>query len=121
MTSAEKVGTEEGRYAPHPSYKLCLTDEYTGRTTHCMFKPKIKGDGEGWHRAPMEYVAYRLCRILGMDYVPPVAYRKGGIDVDYKRFEEGAFIHWVPNTCELREADQGEWGADRDHVLSDTR
>jgi hypothetical protein len=36
----------------------------------------VTGNGDGWHRASMEFVAYRLSRVLGMDYVPPAAYRR---------------------------------------------
>lgn len=41
-----------------------------------VFKPRVEGDAEGWHRAPIEWVAYELNLMLGMDYVPPVAYRQ---------------------------------------------
>ena len=45
----------------------------TGAAIEAVFKPKIEGDGDGWHRASMEYVAYKLSRMLGMDLVPPAA------------------------------------------------
>lgn len=38
-----------------------------------MFKPGIEGNADGWHRAPIEMVAYKLNLMLGMDYVPPVS------------------------------------------------
>ena len=60
------------------------------------------GDGRGWHRAPVEAVAYKLNLMLGMDRVPPVAYRTGGIDVDFQHYEEGAFIYFSDNCSELQ-------------------
>jgi hypothetical protein len=54
----------------HPTYKLRLRCRDTGREIDCMFKPKIVGDGDGWHQVLMELVAYKLNRVLGMDYVP---------------------------------------------------
>jgi hypothetical protein len=95
--------------------------EHAGQRTRAIFKPRIDGDGDGWHRATMEWVAYELNMMLGMDYVPPVAYRRGGIECDYQRFEEGAFILWVADATELREAPTSEWGVGRDALLSDTR
>ena len=41
-----------------------------------IYKPRAYGDAGGWHRTPMEWVAYRLNVLLGLDYVPPVAYRQ---------------------------------------------
>ena len=141
---------------------------------HC--RVQVEGDGNGWHRANIEWVAYELNRMLGkipaltlvslvafrdirtsrsfrtaatrfaaaslgpalaialllptlryphhprrrntaalttqllrpgMDYVPPVAYRTGGVDVDFTHYEEGAFILFVNNVKELREAPSG--------------
>ena len=40
-----------------------------------IYKPRVYGDAGGWHRTPMEWVAYRLNLLLGLDFVPPVAYR----------------------------------------------
>eukprot|EP00897_Mesotaenium_endlicherianum_P003359 jgi/Mesen1/3050/ME000018S02353 len=86
-----------------------------------LFKPRVEGDAEGWHRAPVEWVAYELNLMLGMDYVPPVAYRRGGVDVDFNHYEEGAFIHWVPNSRELKRVAAASWGVPVAHLLSDTR
>lgn len=69
----------------------------------------------------MEWVAYELNLMLGMDRVPPVAYRKGGVDVDFQHFDEGAFLHFVPEAKELQTVPQGEWGCPVDVLLSDTR
>lgn len=103
----------------HPSFKVLL--EHRGKRSWALFKPRIDGDGDGWHRATMEWVAYELNLMLGLDLVPPVAYRRGGVDCHYQHFEEGAFIHFVPDAMELREAPQEEWGVSRSVLLSDTR
>ncbi len=103
----------------HPSYRVEL--EHQGKRTRAVFKPRIEGDGDGWHRASMEWVAYELNLMLGMDYVPPVAYRRGGIECDFQHFEEGAFILWVADAAELRETPQSDWGVPPAALLSDTR
>ncbi len=48
-----------------------------------IYKPRVYGDAGGWHRTPMEWVAYRLNLLLGLDLVPPVAYRWGRKHVVY--------------------------------------
>ena len=128
----EGMGEVEGKFG-HPCYKLRLEcTEGTGAVIDCVFKPAIEGNGDGWHRASMEYVAYRLSRMLGMDNVPPAAYRRptGGIELDYKKFDEGAFLYWVDGADELVKAgdftsacETGCWGdgVNPKLVLSDTR
>jgi hypothetical protein len=121
----------------HPTYKLRLRCRDTGREIDCMFKPKIAGDGDGWHQVLMELVAYKLNRVLGMDYVPPTAYRmnrKGPacskkdtqmgnnpIQCDYKEFDEGAFIYWAQESQTLKEVHPEHWKTSQKQVLSDTR
>ena len=62
----------------HPSYCLAqLQDPNTAVRVRAIYKPRVYGDAGGWHRTPMEWVAYRLNLLLGLDYVPPVAYRCG--------------------------------------------
>eukprot|EP00850_Spirogloea_muscicola_P017964 SM000159S01795 [mRNA] locus=s159:323450:327274:- [translate_table: standard] len=105
----------------HESYVVQLQEPQTNAGIGAVFKPKIEGDAEGWHRAPMEWVAYELNLLLGMDYIPPVAYRRGGVEVDYKHFEEGAFIYYVPNSKPLRKVAAANWGVPVATMLSDTR
>ena len=120
----------EGKFG-HPCYRLKIEcNKGSGKTVDCVFKPAIEGNGDGWHRASMEYVAYKLSRMLGMDLVPPAAYRTGGIELDYKKFDEGAFMYWVDGADELEKtgdfrtaSETGCWGEGVDPrvVLSDTR
>ena len=126
----ESMSEIEGKFG-HPCYRLRVEcHRGTGAAIEAVFKPKIEGDGDGWHRASMEYVAYKLSRMLGMDLVPPAAYRTGGIELDYKTFDEGAFMYWVDDAKELEQVGDfgaatrdGCWGEGVDPrvVLSDTR
>eukprot|EP00270_Netrium_digitus_P020370 TRINITY_DN8385_c0_g1_i2.p1 TRINITY_DN8385_c0_g1~~TRINITY_DN8385_c0_g1_i2.p1 ORF type:complete len:178 (+),score=51.06 TRINITY_DN8385_c0_g1_i2:133-666(+) len=59
--------------------------------------------------------------MLGMDYIPPVAYRKGGVDLHSHRYEEGAFIYFVPNAQQLSQIPPSNWGVSVARLLSDTR
>ena len=52
-----------------------LQDPRTAARVRAIYKPRVYGDAGGWHRTPMEWVAYRLNLLLGLDLVPPVAYR----------------------------------------------
>ncbi|KAK3242913.1 hypothetical protein CYMTET_47413 [Cymbomonas tetramitiformis] len=115
-----KPTEHESEYG-HPSYSVVLRHPDTGRELEAIFKPAVEGDGDGWHRPVMEWVAYELNRMLGMDYIPPVAYRTGGVDVDFQHYEEGAFILFANNCRELREAPSGTRGIPLERLLSDTR
>ena len=50
-----------------------------------------------------------------------MAYRRGGVEVCGRRFDEGAFIYFVPSCAELSSVPPQEWGVDRVRLLSDTR
>jgi hypothetical protein len=41
----------------------------TQQTCSALFKPSLEGDGDGWHRVPIEAAAYHLNLLLGMDLV----------------------------------------------------
>jgi hypothetical protein len=130
ITWVEAMGEVEGKYG-HPCYRVRVEcPDGTGAKVDAVFKPAIEGEGDGWHRASMEYVAYKLSRMLGMDLVPPAAYRTGGIELDYKTFDAGAFMYWVHGADELEKTgdyrtavETGCWGrgVDPRAVLSDTR
>eukprot|EP00887_Chlorella_sp_A99_P007513 scaffold2.g7513.t1 len=104
----------------HESYVLMLEHPATGQRLRALFKPRVSGDADGWHRAPIEVVAYRLNLLLGFDYVPPCVYRTGGVrlpvDGDWVEFDEGAAMLWV---AEAKPMEQVPCGADA--FLSDTR
>ena len=115
----------------HESFVVQIQDEVTGKRLRALFKPRIEGDADGWHRAPMEWVAYRLNLLLGLDYVPPVAYRTGGItfNVDNENakqvsYAEGAFLYFVEDAHQLRCFPETQWGSPpepKDLLLSNTR
>lgn len=105
----------------HESFVVQLLNKQTGQKIDAMCKPGIEGHADGWHRAAIELVAYELNLMLGMDYVPPVAYRSGGVDVNYKHFSDGAFVYYVPNTVPLRKVPATNWGVSVALLLSDTR
>eukprot|EP00898_Chlorokybus_atmophyticus_P000399 jgi/Chlat1/135/Chrsp1S03228 len=105
----------------HESFICELEDKSTGKVLKALFKPTIEGHADGWHRAPIEWVAYELNLLLGMDYVPPVAYRRGGISVCGRTFEQGAFIYYAPNCRPLNRVHPDNWGVPVERLLSDTR
>jgi hypothetical protein len=104
--------------------KIRARDPYSGQIRYrdAMFKPRVWGDAGGFARAPMEYVAYSLNRMLEMDYVPPTAYRKGlNLEWGGQKFTEGAFIHFSPQFFPLVKM-QGEYFPYIDEaVVSDSR
>ena len=68
----------------------------------------------------MEFVAYRMKRLLGMDYVPPVAYRRN-IEAAFQNWSEGAIIYAVPDAHLLGEVGVDQWGVAQELLLSDAR
>jgi hypothetical protein len=105
----------------HESYVLELRDSASGHITRALFKPRSPGDFDGWHRVPIERVAYTLSRLLGMDVVPPCVYR-GDLDVGGSRFSKGgALLHFVDGARPLSQVDPHAWGVNKEALLSDTR
>lgn len=108
-------------------FELVIRNPRTGRFRTVLFKPRFRGDGHGWNRVPMEYVAYRLGRFLGTDLIPPVAYRRN-ITLGHHHFYEGAFLFKVPRTHPLGKVESRIWDLefnyeklDKDLFLSDAR
>ncbi|PSC70153.1 phosphatidylinositol kinase [Micractinium conductrix] len=121
---AERMPTSQ---FDHKSYLLTLQDPATARRVRAIYKPRVYGDADGWHRTPMEFVAYRLNLLLGLDLVPPTAYRSApltlslGGEEDELCFQEGAMMLWVEDCKLLKEYPPHEWGVDPAVLLSDTR
>jgi len=105
------------------THDLWIVDVYnpqTQRTRQALMKPREWGDSDGWARAPMEYVAYRLNRLLGMDYVPPTVYRYG-FHAGNKWIHEAPLILWVPSSQTLYETSPQKWGLSKEAIQSDHR
>lgn len=92
----------------------------TNRTRKAVMKPREWGDHDGWGRSPMEFVAYRLNRMLGMDYVPPTVYRRG-LKIKSHWIHEAPLIHLVPNAQVLYETPENLWGLSKEAIQSDHR
>lgn len=104
--------------------KLRSHDPYTGdtRIREALFKPRVWGDGDGWSRTPMEYVAYALNLALGMDYVPPTAYRRDlYIENNGRVFTEGALIFYAPGFRPLAEFAYERFPFAHEAIISDNR
>ena len=54
---------------------VTLENPKTKQTVTALFKPRFPGDGDGWNRVTMEYASYEVAKLLGMENIPPVAYR----------------------------------------------
>ena len=93
----------------HDLWWVSIRNKETGRIRLAIMKPREWGDSGGWARAPMESVAYELNRTLGMDYVPPTAYRKK-IKVGNDFFHEAPIIHAIPQAQVLYETLESSWG-----------
>eukprot|EP00899_Mesostigma_viride_P002633 jgi/Mesvir1/12370/Mv00552-RA.3 len=106
----------------HESFIVELVDEKSGKRDIALFKPAVEGNADGWHRAEIEVVAYRLNMMLGMDYVPPAVYRRDiGIVLNGRRYCKGALIHFVPRLVPLAHVHPTCWGVPVGRLLSDTR
>jgi hypothetical protein len=94
--------------------------EHNGNIRWAIFKPREYGDRDGWDRTPMEVAVYKLNRILGMDLVPPSAYRKfmwiGG-----NYYSEGALILFTEDGHNPFDVRDQEWKPGREAFSSDVR
>jgi hypothetical protein len=94
--------------------------EHEGRTRWAMFKPRGFGDRDGWARTPMEVAMYKLNRIVGMDLIPPAAYRRG-VTLNGQYFTEGALLHWVEDTHLAGPVARDQWRPRPEAFSSDLR
>jgi len=104
----------------HDLWFIELHNPATGRTRAAIMKPREWGDSDGWARAPMERVAYRLNRFLGLDYVPPTVYRYQ-IPVLTGQIAEAPLIYYVPRASILYETPEASWGRSKTAIQSDNR
>tara|TARA_B100000925_G_C22006458_1_gene473916 strand:- start:936 stop:1838 length:903 start_codon:yes stop_codon:yes gene_type:complete len=108
-------------------FELKIYNSRTQRIRTVLFKPRFRGDGHGWNRVPMEYVAYEIGRMINTDLIPPAAYKRN-ITLGEHHFYEGAFLYKVPDTHPLGRVNHRVWDLefnyqklDKDLFLSDAR
>lgn len=92
----------------------------TGQILEALFKPRFPGDGDGWNRPPMEYVSYEVNRLLGMDIIPPVAYRYN-LSLGSQFFHEGSLQYFVKGASLLKEQPLAQWNVSTAEFISDAR
>jgi len=92
----------------------------TQRSRQAVMKPREWGDSDGWARAPMELVAYRLNRLLDLDYVPPTVYRRT-LHTTHRLIHEAPLIHLVPDALILDQTPVDSWGLSPAAITSDHR
>lgn len=94
--------------------------ENEGRVREAVFKPRTLGDRDGWARTPMEVATYKLNRILGLDLVPPTAYRKN-LNLNGQTFAEGALMLFVDDSHPIHNVDRNLWKPRHEPFASDLR
>jgi hypothetical protein len=94
--------------------------EHNGRSRWAVFKPRSFGDRDGWARTPMEVAVYKLNRVLGLDLVPPSAYRRN-LTLGGQYFAEGALSLWVDDAHKIWNVPEQEWSPRREAFSSDLR
>ena len=86
----------------------------------------------GWNNVTLEYVAYEIAYKLGIDFVPPAAYRKAAngnpLVINGHKFQEGALLYFVPESQSIRNVPRERWESrenysklDQDLFISDAR
>lgn len=104
----------------NPMFKVQIKNPKTGRVRDAFFKPRQFGDGGGWARMPMEYVSYEVNRKLGMDWVPPMAYRRN-FNINGQTFAEGVLIYAVADAKVLGEVSENKLPISQKAIFSDHR
>jgi len=122
LAEGEIVEAKNGRLNgnTHDLWFAKMYHRSSGRHRDVVLKPREWGDNDGWGRAPMEWVAYRLNLLLGMDYVPPTVYRHQ-MKVGSVTLSETPVILYVPDAEVLSSTDRKDWGLSESAVLSDNR
>ncbi|MCC6749966.1 MAG: hypothetical protein IT371_20035 [Deltaproteobacteria bacterium] len=93
---------------------------HEGRVRWALFKPRVLGDREGWGRTPMEVAVFKLDRILGLNLVPPAAYRRD-VWVAGRYFAEGALSLFVEDAHPVWRVPEADWHPRREAFSSDLR
>jgi hypothetical protein len=104
----------------HPLQFVKVRDPNTRQVHEALWKPRHFGDDNGNDVPPHEYVGYKLNQLLGMDYVPPVAYRYD-VTLNGVSYREGALMYKVPDARTLSSIPKREWGFDAELFESDVR
>jgi hypothetical protein len=123
IIDAEKID----RPGHNEAWSAKVRQPNTGVLFDALIKPRRWGDGNGWNNVARDYTAYFVnLRILGMDYVPPTAYRKRFILHDAttgksSEIEEASIILKIPEPRSLVEVPEHEWRIPRNALLSDHR
>lgn len=115
--SVKKFSANDNR---NSLYIVELKNPKNNSVIKALFKPRYLGDGDGWNRPPMEYVTYVVNRILGMDLVPPVAYRYN-LTLNGIFFHEGSMQLFVPNSQTLNKVDKNSWNINPKYFISDSK
>lgn len=104
----------------NPLWLVTLENPKTKQKIKALFKPRNFGDGDGWNRVPMEYVSYGVARLLDMDIIPPVAYRRN-LTLNGQFFYEGSMQYFVEGATLLKEIDRSKWNLNSDEFISNAR
>ena len=104
----------------HPLQLVKVRDPNTRQVHEALWKPRHWGDDNGNDVPPHEYVGYKLNQLLGMDYVPPVAYRYD-VTLNGVSYREGALLYKVPEARTLSSVPKKDWGFDAELFESDVR
>lgn len=99
---------------------VVLENPKTKQTVNALFKPRFPGDGDGWNRVTMEYASYEVSKLLGMENIPPVAYRYN-LTINGQFFHEGSMQYFVKGATLLKEIEKKYWNVDVDYFISDAR
>lgn len=104
----------------NPLWLVKLENPRTKQVVTALFKPRYPGDGDGWNRVTMEYVSYEVSKLLGMENIPPVAYRYN-LTLNGQFFHQGSMQYFVSGAKLLKEVDKKNWNVDTDDFISDAR
>lgn len=115
-----KVKPFSANHNRNPLWLVTLENPNTKQRVTALFKPRNFGDGDGWNRVPLEYVSYEISRLLEMDIIPPVAYRRN-LTLNGLFFHEGSMQYFVEGATLLRGVEKSKWNLDADEFISNAR